>query len=587
MGFASRVASLGVALATSGLAATVASRGVASVADVRLGTEAAFALPGGLHARENIPRGGSLRWTGPRATFIFDHLPPGSVDLTVRVRGHRLPVRLAANGALVGEIAPGAEEAAPRISIRGSRLRLDVEVETFEAGGRSLGTQIVSLVVRPERGDASMALAMSALAVTGLAWACAWAAGLGALGAGAVGASTGLLLLALVAPAGLWRSPALGGQAIGLVFVAGLAALVARRASGGTLGRAALCLGLVAGGTLHGLVPPSALVVQGDAQFHANRLADVASGNLFITSRTQHVPPFQFPYGFSFYALLAPLARLGVDRVELVRWGAGAAGAASLFAFAWVLSRRSAAFAACAVALWTFVPVNVRIVSFGNLSNVFAQAALLLALAAAARASKPAVAVSLLAFLSATAHLSGFVVVAALAVCALAPGLASADERRSAVARGLGAGAVAAALYYATFTKLVLDQAPRLLGERGGSGGAFDPLRWPTQVGSELSWPFVLMVALGWFTRGWADALPVTQAQLKTGVALVALAQLSPLEVRYFLALVPLLAVVAASPGTETRWRSWFQALLLALTVAHGARLWIEISPVWSRLLPV
>jgi hypothetical protein len=66
----------------------------------------------------------------------------------------------------------------------------------------------------------------------------------------------------------------------------------------------------------------SPLMVVSDAVFHANNLGRVAGGDYFLTSVTQHARPFRFPYGVSFYALLVPVLRAGVDAVALVRWGA-------------------------------------------------------------------------------------------------------------------------------------------------------------------------------------------------------------------------------------------------------------------------
>jgi hypothetical protein len=70
-------------------------------------------------------------------------------------------------------------------------------------------------------------------------------------------------------------------------------------------------------------------MVVSDVGFHANKLAAAAAGDLFPVSVTQHAHPFRIPYGVSYYAALAPLARAGLDTVMLVRAGAALAGLAA------------------------------------------------------------------------------------------------------------------------------------------------------------------------------------------------------------------------------------------------------------------
>ena len=122
------------------------------------------------------------------------------------------------------------------------------------------------------------------------------------------------------------------------------------------------------------VVGASPLMIVSDAVFHANNLARVAEGNVFLTSMTQHATPFRFPYGVSFYALLTPLYRAGLDPVGLVRWGAALAGVAAAGGLFAALVPRGPRLAAAAVGVLQLLPGTVDVLSFGNLSNAFAQA---------------------------------------------------------------------------------------------------------------------------------------------------------------------------------------------------------------------
>ena len=125
---------------------------------------------------------------------------------------------------------------------------------------------------------------------------------------------------------------------------------------------------------VHALAATSPLMVVSDEVFHANNLGRVAGGEWFLTSLTQHARPFRFPYGVSFYALLVPGLRLGVDAVALVRGAAAVSGlAASLGLFA-LLAPSGPARAGLAVILLQLIPGAFDPYSFGNLSNVFGQA---------------------------------------------------------------------------------------------------------------------------------------------------------------------------------------------------------------------
>jgi hypothetical protein len=292
-------------------------------------------------------------------------------------------------------------------------------------------------------------------------------------------------------------------------------------------------------------------MVVSDAVFHANQLDRVAHGDLFPTSVTQHARPFRFPYGVSFYALLAPLVRAGLDGVALVRAGAavsGIAASAGLFA---LLAARGPASAALAVVLLQILPGAFDVYSYGNLSNVFAQSMTALFFcwwAGRARGGWPAGA--LLLALGMLGHFSSF-----LFLAVLGSALALARRRHPGLDRtrvlALALGGVLALAYYASFTRLVADQLPRLLeggGQgRGASRGAWDAVRLQLW-GAVLQWgvPAMVLAAFGRPRPGRSTLDRDLAAYWIAGALFAVPATVTPLDVRYLYALTLPGAVAAA-----------------------------------------
>lgn len=548
------------------------ARNPRSVASLAKGTDDAFVVSG-IEPRENQIGGGALRWLRPSASFRFEAVGPGPVDIDLEVRGHRTEVSVVANGARIGSLAPGAGHFAARIPLSGSSLVLGIETEGFNASGRALGTQFVSLAVTPAPSTKAGVTAVpgrlwvafgGVLVVTLVAMT---ASGLGVWAAVAPPA----VFLLMVLPAGLWRSGWLFECSV-LVAAVGVASVViARNARGGILARTFLQLALFVAAVVHGILPPSPLVTQGDAQLHGNKLTEVARGNRFPTSRTDHQPPFEIPYGFSFYGVLTPWSTPGVSGVPVVRAGAAFFSTLSVLALALLLGRTSASLAAAAVILWTFAPVNIRTMGFGNLSNVFAQAVFLLFLVAGGLLPKGwfrALVLSLLVALSATAHLSSFIVLFTLL---LAAGVLGADRRGPAF-KPLVVGVVVALGYFATFLPMVAAQVPRLLGERGGSSGVFDPWRLPSQFVAGAGWPLLALLALSLLTSAPRLILPMSRALAVAAVVLAVAALVSPVEVRYLLAALPLLAMLGASAIEADTTGAFPPQTLVALVDLPGLR---------------
>jgi len=534
----SRAGAAAVAVCLALLAAAALDRlAPAPAADVGRGSEDAFAS--GLHRREIPPRQGPQRWTTDRAVVAFRDVPAGPATLEVRLHGQRGPVTVAADGVVLGTIEPGA---AGGDFVLAARTRGDHRVElrptAFVAGdGRRLGALLDRVALRPApvvAPSARLALLFMLPALATVLAAAASAQGLALWPCGLVRSGYAVVLAALLLA--------------GLALAAGFAVWIDRRATGsGPWAFGALLAAVL----VQGVAATSPLMVVSDAVFHANQLGRVAAGDLFITSVTQHARPFRFPYGVSFYALLAPFLRAGLDAVWLVRAGAavsGIAASAGLFA---LLARRGPATAALAVVLLQLLPGTFDVYSFGNLSNVFAQSmtAVFFCWWADGRPGGWAAGGLLLAA-GALGHFSSLVVLAALCVALLlvrrrGPGVDRAGAL--AVAAGLGL----ALLYYSSFWRLALDQLPRLLeggGQgRGASRGAWDSVR-PQVAGIVQQWglPALVLAVIG-RPRPRRSLLDGDLAAYWIASAALALpAVLTPLDVRYLYALTLPVAVAAA-----------------------------------------
>jgi hypothetical protein len=540
-------------------------------ADVSRGGE--DALVRGLHPRELPPRAAPLRWTRESAVATFRFLPRGPATLDVEVRGHRGPVAVAVDGVIAGVIAPGATQASFALPASGERSR-EVELRTapFRAGdGRALGTQLRLLRLRSDRRGAPPIALVLLLAFTAVAlFAGAWAAGGGPVASVLLSLGVTAALTALLWPRGIVRSSYVFAAAGGTIAWAGLAALVVRamRRRWPAIGFVAYA-GLLAACVVQGLAATSPVMVVSDAVFHANNLGKVAAGDLWITSNTQHSPPFRFPYGVTFYALLAPLARAGLDLVLLVRLAAAAAGMAGSLALLWLMAPRGDPRAGLAVAALQLLPVTFELFSFGNLSNVFGQAltAVFFAWWAAGGPGGGAVGALLLAA-GATAHFSSFVVLAALGAALLVAARRDGERWRiAAVAGGLGL----AAAYYARFVPLIASQLPRLWHGSGGPGAGGEGAGPLLALLGQWGFPAIVLAVAG---RPWPALDRLDRALVAywaAGAALLVVALLSPLDVRYGHALgLPL--AVAAAEGAHRLWSRGPAARLgvLALALAQG-----------------
>jgi hypothetical protein len=527
-------------------------------------------------------------------TFAFAGLPAGPADLDVDVTGHRGPVTVVVDGVIVGVLDPGSVAgrfALPAVGV--PRTRVDLQTDTFRSGdGRDLGALLGRVTLRPRiRGwwpgwAAAVALVVPAMILAAAGLSAGLAPRWSALAAAVASALQALAL----APCGLVHSPY--ALRLGLLVSIGvvLALAFARALRDAPAAPLAFIAFLVAF-AVHVVLGTSPMVVSSDTMLHAHKLVAVAAGDLFPTSLTQHARQFRFPYGVSFYAVLAPLERAGFDPVALVRGGAAAAGLAAQAAlFALVLARTEPLAAFGAAVVLALMPGTFDVAySHGNLSNAFGQSATIGFFAWWASSAPGGWPVGAALFvLGALAHFSSLIVLLVLAACLLLVRGRGADRRRLlAVLVGLALAAV----YYAHFAGLVASQLPRLLeggGQgRGSSQGAWDAL-W-LQVFAAVGRPWhpletpgqwgIPALVLAWIGR------PRPRANLFdrdlaawwiAGGVLAVPAILSPLEVRYIYALGAVVAVAAgmglarlARKGGGSAWIGW--ALLAAQTVVGGA----------------
>jgi hypothetical protein len=527
-------------------------------ADVSRGTEEAFSPD--LHRRELPAGAGPQRWTAPLARFAFRNVPSGPLALTVELRDARGPVVIVADGIVVGQLPAGARAGRFDLAATGRGAR-DVELrsEPFPAGdGRVLGVRLgrVTLEAATPSWRPAPAGVVALLLPVWLVFFLSRASGMPVAAASAIALSMLVLAVALLWPSGLSHSPYAQRlsltQAGGAVIAFAFARAVGKRHAGAA---PAAFVALLVAWIVHVVAGTSPVMIVSDAVFHANNLARVAGGDLFPTSVTQHARPFRFPYGVSFYALLAPLARAGIDTLTLVRFGVAAAGLlATAAVFILALGSLGPLTAGLAAVILQLLPGAFDVAySYGNLSNAFGQAATVLFFCWwAGRAAFGWWAGAALLALTALAHFSSFVFVCAL-VFALVVAEMRGTERDRTRMWAAAAGLLAAAVYYAHFTGMIWAQVPRLL-EGGGQGRGVSRSAWDAArlqlLGALGEWGSPALV-LAWLGR----PRPRTGVRYErdlaaywiAGLALAVPAVISPLEVRY---LYGLTAAVALSAGT-------------------------------------
>jgi hypothetical protein len=344
----------------------------------------------------------------------------------------------------------------------------------------------------------------------------------------------------------------------------------------------------------------------GDAMFHAHRFQGVLGGNIYFTS----IAPggYLFPYAPGLYVFAAPFAGLvarGAADMTLLRVIVLAADAAAgillyvMIVRAWG-DRRAAAIA---VALYHFIPLDFRIVTTGNLTNAFAQS---LSVVALAMLTAPQVrlqgwiATGVLTVVLAAAfmsHTSTFPLLFAASV--LTAGLFAwrgGRELRSTAGAVVVATAVALVLsviiYYSHFGDTYRSEFARIGSETataapdaGGRGISQRLGIVPYYVEQYFGVAVLLLAAIGarqMWTAGRRDRLTLATAGWALSCLLfLGLGILTPVDMRYYLASIPAIAIMAAY-GASSLWSRGGPArgvavALLGWSIWAGTSFWLSV----------
>ena len=342
----------------------------------------------------------------------------------------------------------------------------------------------------------------------------------------------------------------------------------------------------------------------GDAMFHAHKFQGVLGGNLYFTS----IAPggYSFPYPPGLYVFAAPFAglvRRGAGDIALLRIITcsidAAAGLLLYFIVVRAWSQRLAA--AMAVAIYHLVPLDLMVLTTGNLTNAFAQSAAVGALVLMA-AGAGTFAAAGLGIVLAAAYMSHTSTLAILFVTTLATtvlfwwrgGPALKSPAAAIAVATLAAAGLAIVLYYAHFLDTYRVEFARIGHETAtaapAAGGRTiaDRLRLvPYSLGVYLGAPVLLLASLGAVvlsrTRS-RDRLTLTLAGWTMACAVfLVIGVLTPVDMRYYLAAIPAIAI-AAGDGAAWAWRdAWPQhrtlwrvtaAVLLAATISTAFHNW-------------
>jgi hypothetical protein len=345
----------------------------------------------------------------------------------------------------------------------------------------------------------------------------------------------------------------------------------------------------------------------GDALFHAHRFQDVLAGRLYFTS----IAPgnYQFPYAPGLYVVAMPLAglvRRGAADMTLLRTIVCSAEAlAGLLLYGMVVRVGGDRLAgAMAVAFYHLVPLGFGVIATGNLTNAFAQSISTAALALMAATSLRLehrwivalfTAVVLAGFLS---HTSAFAIgsVAAVLVAIVfwwRGGPALRSPAQAILLATAAAIALAIALYYMHFLETYRTELARIgtetatrAADAGGRGITERLVLVPAYLRGYFGLPVIALTGWGtamlWQRRardrttlsaaGWAAAC----------VAFLVLGIVTPVDMRYYLASIPVVALIAAIGAADLWGRRGLPRIvagaLLAWTVVIAIRTW------WSTL---
>ena len=345
----------------------------------------------------------------------------------------------------------------------------------------------------------------------------------------------------------------------------------------------------------------------GDALFHAHRYQEVLAGRWYFTSTAPG--EYQFPYAPGLYVLAIPfswLVRRGPSDMTLLRTIVCVADAlAGLLLYTIAARVRGDRLAgAVAVALYHLIPLGFGVLAVGNLTNAFAQSLSVAGLALIAspgvrienRGMLAALTVALLAaFLS---HTSAFAIVAvASCLVAIAFWWRGGPALRSPAMAVLIAAVLAILLavvsYYAHFLDTYRTELSRITSETAAAapdaGGRTMSARLALVPGYLRGYYGVPALALAlWGTsllwrRGARDRVTLASAAWALAcVAFLALGILTPVDLRHYLAAIPVVAlaggIASAIAWTSSTTSRTVAVILLAWATVLGIDAW------WSTL---
>jgi len=358
----------------------------------------------------------------------------------------------------------------------------------------------------------------------------------------------------------------------------------------------------------------------GDAMFHAHRFQNVLAGHFYFTS----IAPggYAFPYApglYVFAAAFASLVHRGAADAALLRIVTTSVDCAFGLLLYWVVVRNgeNRLAGAIAVAIYHLTPLTFAVLTVGNLTNAFAQSVAMAALAVMATpalSGKPMRLTVLLTAVLAAAFISHTSTVAILFVACSCTSLLffvfGGRALRSA-AWAIAIATVAAAvisvvLYYGWFMDTYRAEFARIghetLTAAPAPGGRTigDRLRGvPYGLGINFGIPVLLCALLGavelWRRHrnvpadgsATTDRLALTLAGgAASCAAFLVLGILTPVDMRYYLAALPVLAI-AAGFGAAWAWDEGWQghrglsrvaaAVLLAGAISNGFQFWWRV----------
>jgi hypothetical protein len=316
----------------------------------------------------------------------------------------------------------------------------------------------------------------------------------------------------------------------------------------------------------------------GDALFHAHRFRLVAGGTLFFTS----IAPgnYQFPYAPGLYVVAAPFASLvardagdmALLRIFVVAFDAVAAVLLYLAVVRGWGDRRAAGIA---VALYHLIPLGFDVDTVGNLTNAFAQSlavfALVMISSAAVRLERPGwmAALTVLTAAAYMSHTSTFAILfgACILIAAMfwwKGGSALRSPAAAVLAAGVAAFVLAVVLYYGHFGETYRTEFARISSETaqnapdaGGRTAATRLSMVPRHLAIYFGVPVLLLAASGAWglaARGGRDRLTLAIAGWAVAcLAFLLLGIATPVDMRYYLASIPALAIAGAA-GASWMW---------------------------------